>query len=65
MLKLPGPHYVVAVADPDPATGKSWCPDCVRTVPGVQQAAADAGAALLELQVGPRPVWKSPDHPLR
>ncbi|KAF8064576.1 thioredoxin-like protein Clot [Scenedesmus sp. PABB004] len=65
LLAQAGPHYVLFVADPDPATGVSWCPDCVRCGPAAKRVAADRGAALLEVLVGPRAVWKDPRHPLR
>lgn len=65
LLELPGPHYVLFMADPDPATGVSWCPDCVRCGPAVKNVMADKKASLLEVLVGQRPVWKDPQHPLR
>lgn len=52
-------------ADPDPTTGVSWCPDCVRCSPAVKNVMADKKASLLEVLVGQRPVWKDPQHPLR
>lgn len=65
LLELPPPHYVVFLADADPATGISWCPDCVRCGPAVKAVMADKQASLLEVLVGPRAVWKDPQHPLR
>lgn len=65
LLELPGPHYVLFTADPDPTTGVSWCPDCVRCSPAVKNVMADKKASLLEVLVGQRPVWKDPQHPLR
>lgn len=65
LLQLPGPHYVVFLADNSPATGVSWCPDCVRCGPAVKRVCADQGASLLEVLVGQREVWKDPQHPLR
>lgn len=65
LLQLPGPHYVLFMADPDPATGVSWCPDCVRCGPAVKGVMAEKKASLLEVLVGQRPVWKDPQHPLR
>lgn len=65
LLALPGPHYVLFLADDDPATGVSWCPDCVRCGPAVKRVCADKNASLLEVLVGQRPVWKDPEHPLR
>jgi hypothetical protein len=37
----------------------------VRCVPAVKAAMADRAASLLEVLVGPRPVWKDAAHPLR
>jgi hypothetical protein len=65
LLQQPGPHFVVFVADVDPATGVSWCPDCVRSGPAVKQVMADRGLPLLEVLVGQRSEWKDPHHPLR
>jgi hypothetical protein len=65
LQQLPGPHYVLFTADPDPATGVSWCPDCVRCSPAVKRVMAEKKASLLEVLVGQRPVWKDPQHPLR
>lgn len=62
---LPPPRFVVFSADADPATGLPWCPDCVKALPVIQQLVHEAQGSLLEVQVGPRPVWKSPDHPFR
>lgn len=41
------------------------CPDCQRSLPAVIRAMAERGASLLEVTVGPRPVWKNPAHPFR
>lgn len=65
LQQLPGPHYVLFTADPDPTTGVSWCPDCVRCSPAVKGVMAEKKASLLEVLVGQRPVWKDPQHPLR
>jgi hypothetical protein len=55
----------VFLADNSPATGVSWCPDCVRCGPAVKRVCAEQGASLLEVLVGQREVWKDPQHPLR
>lgn len=65
LQQLPGPHYVLFTADPDPATGVSWCPDCVRCSPAVKRVMSEKKASLLEALVGQRSVWKDPQHPLR
>lgn len=61
----PAPHYMLFTADPDPATGESWCPDCRRAVGSVRSVVAASGGSLLEVNVGDKPAWKSPDHPFR
>lgn len=48
-----------------PAREPSWCPDCRRVAPLVEEAAAAAGALLLHVDVGDRAAWKDPEHPLR
>lgn len=64
--QLPAPRYVLFTADPDPATGVSWCPDCVRSVPAVRRTMESEGAALLEVGVGQRADWKgNAAHPCR
>ena len=65
LLQLPAPQFVLFVADDDPATGVSWCPDCVRSGPAVKGVMADKGLSLLEVLVGQRAEWKDPQHPLR
>ena len=47
-----------------------WCPDC-RAVPGIESALQETSILtsenidLLVVNVGPRELWKSSDHPLR
>jgi hypothetical protein len=52
----------------DPATGESWCPDCVIADPVLRRACATLrpDLVLYECPVGPRSGWKNqPDHPYR
>lgn len=64
--RLPAPRYIVFTADPDPATGLAWCPDCVRALPAVRRTMEDRGASLLEVGVGQRADWKgNASHPCR
>eukprot|EP01023_Acetabularia_acetabulum_P008864 TRINITY_DN1388_c0_g3_i1.p1 TRINITY_DN1388_c0_g3~~TRINITY_DN1388_c0_g3_i1.p1 ORF type:complete len:275 (+),score=39.69 TRINITY_DN1388_c0_g3_i1:243-1067(+) len=60
-----GPHYVLFTASLDPNTNEPWCPDCRRSLSVIRQVVAAAGGSLLEIMVGERGVWKSPDHPFR
>ena len=41
------------------------CGDCRRAVPVVEAGVAARGGSLLEVWVGPRAVWKDPQHPWR
>jgi len=62
----PGPQYILFTSDPDPEKGgEPWCPDCARCISAAREVVRDAGGTLLEVNVGPRPEWKDPDHPLR
>lgn len=66
LAALPAPRYIVFTADPDPATGLPWCPDCVRAVPAVRRTMEAQGASLLEVGVGQRADWKgNAEHPCR
>lgn len=52
----------------DPATGASWCPDCVTADPVLRATIAAAAPALPvhECPVGARSAWKGVmDHPYR
>ncbi|KAG9450648.1 hypothetical protein H6P81_010613 [Aristolochia fimbriata] len=55
------------LADKDPATSRSWCPDCVRAEPVIYQKleASVKDIVLLKAYVGDRPTWRNPSHPLR
>ncbi|XP_037088512.1 thioredoxin domain-containing protein 17-like [Pollicipes pollicipes] len=46
----------------DPATGHSWCPDCVAAEPVVEKALAAApdDAVFVHVSVGSRDFWKDP-----
>ncbi|GJJ74206.1 hypothetical protein EMPS_06564 [Entomortierella parvispora] len=58
--------FVYFYASIDPATGKSWCPDCVTAGPIVAEHFSRLdNAVLIDAPVGDRPTWKSPEHPLR
>ncbi|KAG0041420.1 Thioredoxin domain-containing protein 17 [Gryganskiella cystojenkinii] len=58
--------FVYFYASIDPATGKSWCPDCVTAGPIVQKHFSGLeDAVFIDAPVGDRPTWKNPEHPLR
>ncbi|KAK8595741.1 hypothetical protein V6N12_064251 [Hibiscus sabdariffa] len=60
-------NFILFLADKDPSTSLSWCPDCVRAEPVIyKKLEATAGdVALLRAYVGDRPTWRNPQHPWR
>ncbi|KAF9118719.1 hypothetical protein BGW39_000921, partial [Mortierella sp. 14UC] len=58
--------FVYFYASFDPTIGMSWCPDCVRAGPVVEEYFAKTDdVVLIDAPVGDRPEWKSPNHFLR
>ncbi|XP_021280246.1 thioredoxin-like protein Clot [Herrania umbratica] len=60
-------NLILFLADKDPSTSLSWCPDCVRAEPFIYkklEASAD-DVAVLRAYVGDRPTWRNPQHPWR
>ncbi|KAK2637133.1 hypothetical protein Ddye_031925 [Dipteronia dyeriana] len=60
-------NFILFLADKDPSTSLSWCPDRVRAEPVIYktlEATAD-DIALLQAYVGDRPTWRNPHHPWR
>ncbi|KAJ8899209.1 hypothetical protein K2173_012385 [Erythroxylum novogranatense] len=60
-------NLILFLADKDPSTNLSWCPDCVRAEPVIYkklEAYADE-VALLRAYVGDRPTWRNSQHPWR
>eukprot|EP00252_Welwitschia_mirabilis_P002208 TRINITY_DN12109_c0_g1_i1.p1 TRINITY_DN12109_c0_g1~~TRINITY_DN12109_c0_g1_i1.p1 ORF type:complete len:131 (+),score=15.26 TRINITY_DN12109_c0_g1_i1:135-527(+) len=55
------------LADKDPSTGRSWCPDCVRAEPVIYEVLekSDKDVVLLRAFAGDRATWKNPSHPWR
>ncbi|XP_065181103.1 thioredoxin domain-containing protein 17-like [Sycon ciliatum] len=52
----------------DPATGASWCPDCVTADPVIASElpkVAKAGAVLIHVDVGGRDAWKDKQNAYR
>ncbi|XP_058765985.1 thioredoxin-like protein Clot [Vicia villosa] len=60
-------NLVLFLADNDPSTSLSWCPDCVRAEPVILKKleASPYEIALLKAYVGDRPTWRNPHHPWR
>ncbi|KAF9290091.1 Thioredoxin domain-containing protein 17 [Mortierella alpina] len=58
--------FLYYYASNDPATGKSWCPDCVRAGPIVEKKFSELdNVVLVDVPVGDRPTWKDLNHPYR
>ncbi|XP_058071124.1 thioredoxin-like protein Clot [Magnolia sinica] len=60
-------NLLLFLADKDPSTSLSWCPDCVRAEPIIYKKleASSGDVALLRAFVGDRPTWRNPNHPWR
>ncbi|THG22600.1 thioredoxin-like protein Clot [Camellia sinensis] len=60
-------NLILFLADKDPSTSLSWCPDCVRAEPVIYKKleAVPDDVALLQAYVGDRPTWRNPQHPWR
>ncbi|XP_057496111.1 thioredoxin-like protein Clot [Actinidia eriantha] len=60
-------NLILFLADKDPSTSLSWCPDCVRAEPVIYKKleASSDDVALLRAFVGDRPTWRNPQHPWR
>ncbi|EPS73999.1 hypothetical protein M569_00758 [Genlisea aurea] len=60
-------NLILFLADKDPTTNLSWCPDCVRAEPVIYEKLESSSdeIALLKAYVGDRPTWRSPQHPWR
>eukprot|EP00245_Coleochaete_scutata_P005344 TRINITY_DN1881_c0_g1_i1.p2 TRINITY_DN1881_c0_g1~~TRINITY_DN1881_c0_g1_i1.p2 ORF type:complete len:129 (+),score=16.20 TRINITY_DN1881_c0_g1_i1:258-644(+) len=59
--------FVLFLADTDPETGLSWCPDTVRADPIIMETFRNTAKSttLVRVYVGDRPTWKDPNHPFR
>lgn len=57
------------VANDNPETKQSWCPDCVLAKPLIERMREkyqhDEQTALVYVRVGQRDEWKTPDNPYR
>ncbi|XP_073129698.1 thioredoxin-like protein Clot [Henckelia pumila] len=60
-------NLILFLADKDPSTNLSWCPDCVRAEPVIYKKleASSDNVALLRAYVGDRPTWRNHHHPWR
>ncbi|KAI7740784.1 hypothetical protein M8C21_030202 [Ambrosia artemisiifolia] len=60
-------NLILFLADNEPSTNRSWCPDCVRAEPVIFKKLESSvdDVALLRAYVGDRPTWRNPMHPWR
>ncbi|KAM7512308.1 hypothetical protein LguiB_011183 [Lonicera macranthoides] len=60
-------NFILFLADKDPSTSLSWCPDCVRAEPVIYKKLEESpdDVALLRAYVGDRVTWRNPQHPWR
>ncbi|KAL3615389.1 hypothetical protein CASFOL_041050 [Castilleja foliolosa] len=60
-------NLILFLADDEPSTKRSWCPDCVGAEPVILKKleASPDNVALLRAYVGDRPTWRNPEHPWR
>ncbi|KAI0501655.1 hypothetical protein KFK09_016600 [Dendrobium nobile] len=63
----PGIKLLLFLADKDPSTDLSWCPDCNVAEPVIYEklSASASDVAILKAFVGDRPTWRNPNHPWR
>ncbi|XP_073099330.1 thioredoxin-like protein Clot [Elaeis guineensis] len=59
--------FLLFLADKDPSTSLSWCPDCNVAEPIIYEKlkASEEDVVLLRAYVGDRPTWRNPSHPWR
>ncbi|KAH0457493.1 hypothetical protein M5K25_015127 [Dendrobium thyrsiflorum] len=62
-----GIKLLLFLADKDPSTDLSWCPDCNVAEPVIYKklSASASDVAILKAFVGDRPTWRNPSHPWR
>ncbi|KAL7083537.1 hypothetical protein ACP275_14G170000 [Erythranthe tilingii] len=60
-------NLILFLADKEPSTNLSWCPDCVRAEPVIYKKLESSpdDVVLLRAYVGDRPTWRNPVHPWR
>ncbi|KAG6466989.1 thioredoxin-like protein Clot [Zingiber officinale] len=63
----PALKFLLFLADKDPSTKLSWCPDCNVAEPVIYKKleASSSNVVLLRAYVGDRPTWRNPSHPWR
>ncbi|XP_074658113.1 thioredoxin domain-containing protein 17-like [Tubulanus polymorphus] len=59
--------FVLFTGAADPASGESWCPDCVKADPVIERNLAHLpeDSVFVKCIVGDRPTWKDPQNEFR
>merc|ERR1712024_161937 len=59
--------FVLCTGAQDPETGKSWCQDCVKAEPVIEECITKAKETdvFIVAIVGDRPKWKDPNNEFR
>ncbi|XP_008778356.1 thioredoxin-like protein Clot [Phoenix dactylifera] len=59
--------FLLFLANKDPSTSLSWCPDCNVAEPVIYEKleASQSDVALLRGYVGDKGTWRNPSHPWR
>lgn len=62
-----GIKLLLFLADKDPDTNLSWCPDCNAAEPVIYDkiSASTTDVAILKAFAGDRSTWRDPSHPWR
>ncbi|KAG2262134.1 hypothetical protein Bca4012_013211 [Brassica carinata] len=60
-------NFILFLANNDPTTNRSWCPDCVRAEPVIYKTLEESPEEvnLIRAYAGDRPTWRNPVHPWR
>ena len=67
LVEAKQPFIAVFTSQKEP-NGETWCPDCKASAPFIPEIAESAnkkGWKTYMFYVGPREVYKTPDHPFR
>ncbi|CAH2046710.1 unnamed protein product [Thlaspi arvense] len=57
-------NFILFLANDDPTTNRSWCPDCVRAEPVIYKTLEESAEEvnLIRAYAGDRPTWRNPVH---
>lgn len=61
-----GRVFVLVYASEDPATGRSWCPDCYNAEPKIKEAISKVqDSTLIIAYAGQKPEYRSAENPYK